>query len=330
MNTATDRIERVYNAIGGKPDAPFAKGELVVDLGFAREFLEWHDIEGGPSSVKEGEVLLECCRRLNTDLVCLQAEEVRNHCHGHNEMAEYVGRFASHGFFVFWIVNGAYQTASTRMGFYDFNVAIAENPEAVFEKMAEISRERLEDMALGVKAGAHGIIVADDIAYAQGAFVSRPFAEQYLAPLWREQVNAARNLKVPVFFHSDGKIDSMLPLIKDAGFDGLQCIEPAAGMDIGKVKSEYGKDLCLMGNIDPALLIESSDSKKEKESYEELSNAMMQLFSAAVPGGRFIFGTCSGLYAGMSPERVLFMYRMADNILKTRFPILDRGAPRFF
>ena len=94
-------------------------------------------------------------------------------------------------------------------------------------------------------------------------------------------MKAARDLGVPVFFHSDGKVESMLPLIKDAGFDGLQCIEPAAGMDIGKVKSEYGKDLCLMGNIDPALLIDGSDSKKE--NYEELSDAVMQLLSAAAP-----------------------------------------------
>jgi uroporphyrinogen decarboxylase len=317
MNTTADRVNRVYNAINGKTGAPFAKGELVIDPGFAQEFLKWLNVETEPSSKNE-DFLLACCRHLNTDLVCLQAGDVRKHCSGPKETGEYVGRFVDQGFFVFWIVNGAYQTANQRMGFYDFNVNVAHDPEAVFEKMSEISREKIEEIALGVKAGAHGIIVADDIAYSQGPFFSQSFAEKFLTPLWLEQVKAARELKVPAFFHSDGNIDSVLPLIKDAGFDGLQCIEPAAGMDIGKVKSLYGKELCLMGNLDPSLLINRPDPENAKGNYRRLSEAVNILLSTASPGGRFIFGTCSGLYAGMSPDRVLLMYRLADKFKSER------------
>ena len=145
-----------------------------------------------------------------------------------------------------------------------------------------------------------------------------------MLPLWLEQAKAAKRLKVPVFFHSDGNIESVLPLIAKAGFDGLQFIEPAASMNIGKVKSAYGKKLCLMGTLDPSLLIDRPDPENEKGNYRKLSGAVKKLLYEASPGGRFIFGTCSGLYAGMSPERVFFMHRLADKCNMERSKQLGR------
>jgi uroporphyrinogen decarboxylase len=99
-----------------------------------------------------------------------------------------------------------------------------------------------------------------------------------------------------------------------AGFDGFQCIEPAAGMEMSQVKAHYGKDLCLMGNIDPAQLIGPNESGTSNHNFECLLKTVEELVSAASPGGRFIFSTCSGLYSGMSPERVLFIYRTVDSL----------------
>jgi hypothetical protein len=67
-----------------------------------------------------------------------------------------------------------------------------------------------------------------------------------------------------------------------------------------------------MGNIEQALLIDRRDEKSPHKNDKRLSNAAKDLISAASPGGRFIFGTCSGLYTGMSPERVFGMYHLVD------------------
>jgi uroporphyrinogen decarboxylase len=77
---------------------------------------------------------------------------------------------------------------------------VAKNREDVFEEMHKISVKIKHDIALGLKAGAHGIIVADDIAYTQGPFIAALFVQEYLMPLWQEQVNGAHHLKAPVFF----------------------------------------------------------------------------------------------------------------------------------
>lgn len=311
-----DRINRVYNAINGQAGAPFAKGELVIDYEFAKEFLNWLGVEIGSKIEKKTDALIACCHHLNMDLVCLHAADVFRQSSGTEEVGSYINRFVKKGLFVFWVVNGAYQTVSMRDGFYNLMIQVARTPERVFEEMSQISQKIIQEIDLGLKAGAHGIILVDDIAYTQGTFIAPSFAEEFLMPLWLEQVNASQRLKAPIFFHSDGNINSILPLIVAAGFNGLQCIEPAAGMEMRQVKSYYGKDLCLMGNIDPALLIERNDLGTSNHNFECLLRSVEDLVSATSPGGRFIFSTCSGLYSGMSPERVLFIYRMADNFGK--------------
>jgi len=169
-------------------------------------------------------------------------------------------------------------------------------------------------MEQDLAAGAHGIIIADDIAYNQGPMVSPKFVADHLLPCWQAQVAAANELGMPVFFHSDGNLNALMPFIVDAGFDGLQCIEPAAGMDIEAIKKENGDRLCLMGNMDPALLSDGPENRDASgdDDLHEVSEATAALISTAAHGGGFIFGTCSGLHEGMRPERVRHMFDLAD------------------
>ena len=64
------------------------------------------------------------------------------------------------------------------------------------------------------------------------------------------QVEMIKKKGVPVLLHSDGNIRGIMEDIIDAGFDGIQSIEPAAGMRIDEIKVKYGDQLVLMGNID--------------------------------------------------------------------------------
>ena len=98
----------------------------------------------------------------------------------------------------------------------------------------------------------------------------------------------------------------------EVGFDGLHCIEPSAGMDIKEIKQEYGERLCLMGNIDPALLVDHNRVGAPDKDNHNLTLAVESLMASAAPGGGFIFGSCSGLHRGMSPRKVHFMFELAE------------------
>jgi uroporphyrinogen decarboxylase len=309
----TSRISRVMNTIRRQDGAFVPKGELILEPAFARDFLEWRSPGHAVGRGSHTDLLIECCRSLKLDLVCLQA----GNGGGREAVAPAnpadVRRFADQDLFVFWVVNGAFQTAMTQGEMMAFLMKIAATPETVAAELERLSERVTAAMAEGVSAGAHGIILADDIAYQQSTYISPTFVARHLLPVWRRQTAFARELGVPVFFHSDGNLNPVLSYIAAAGFDGLQCMEPSAGMDLSEIKKTHGGNLCLMGNIDPALLSEPDDPEGAGNPHEPLRWAVEGVMAAAAGGG-VIFGSCSGLYEGMSPARVDYMYRLASEL----------------
>ncbi|MDD5483371.1 MAG: uroporphyrinogen decarboxylase family protein, partial [Kiritimatiellae bacterium] len=55
---------------------------------------------------------------------------------------------------------------------------------------------------------------------------------------------------LPVMYHTDGKLDEVLPLALEAGVTAIQPIEAKAGNDVCRLKELYAGRLVLVGNID--------------------------------------------------------------------------------
>lgn len=310
-------IELVRNAIRHQPGAGIPTGELTMDRRFMEALLAW---KGRRNIKKMGDMqmLIECSRLLRHDLVCLQSDPGDTDGPDSSTRLRDISRVAGEGLFVFWVVDGAFQRTLHRYGFMAFMKDIAQSPDDVARKMERSSQEVTELIEQGLNHGAHGILIADDIAYQRSTYISPAFGQRYLLPLWRRQVMAVKAHDIPVFFHSDGNLNGFLPLIVEAGFDGLQCIEPAAGMDIVHIRRTYGTRLCLMGNIDPSLLCDPDNRVVGDEGCQKLDRTLTGLITAVGGSGGLIVGSCSGLHAGMSPERVYHMYeRVSQTGLKS-------------
>lgn len=311
-----NHIQRVINAIRHRPGNDIPTGELTMDRPFMESLLAWKGDRSGRGKMTDIQMRIACARFLNHDLICLPVNPIgardRNSAPPYSELT----RAAKEGFFVFWIVDGAFQRAMTRRDFVQFMKTIALRPEDVAEELEQLSRDAEISIIEGVENGAGGILIADDIAYQKSTYVSPAFGERYLVPIWQQQTAAARSAGVPVFFHSDGNINRFLPLIVEAGFDGLQCIEPAAGMDIFEIRRTYGASLCLMGNIDPSLLYKTNRFEIQDDAYRDLDRAIIDLITKIGAGG-LILGSCSGLHRGMSPQRV---WHMAEFVLDRVHP----------
>ena len=315
-------IERVQAAIRRRPLGRVPMGELVVERQFMRAFL----LETtGPSNTGKGvvsktrhELEMAFFHQAGLDLVCLESPNPTGALPDPIARASEVRHFRNAGLFVFVLVNGAFQTLMLTQGFERLLKNIALRPEETAGALERVSHALLPRIRAEVRAGVDGIIIGDDLAYHMGPYVSPAFIEKYLQPCWCQQVACARGLKVSVFLHCDGNINALLPTIAAAGFDGLQCLESAAGMDMAQIKTRYGANLCLMGNIDAGLLSPDSASvsarQGEPTAMQALERAVSGLMSVAAPGGGFIFGTSCGLHLGLEPHKVRYMYTLAREL----------------
>lgn len=80
----------------------------------------------------------------------------------------------------------------------------------------------------------------------------------------------------------------------------MQSLQPSAGMDIEKVKKEYGDQLCLIGNVDLNYLLPFG-------SPEEVTKEVKELVQKAGPEG-FVLSTCNILTDAVPVENAKAMY----------------------
>jgi uroporphyrinogen-III decarboxylase len=74
--------------------------------------------------------------------------------------------------------------------------------------------------------------------------------ERVRAALRRQQPD-----RVPMLEFVVDEIYPLLEMIVGAGADGINPIEPVAGMDLKTVKRLVGERVCILGNIDCARLL---------------------------------------------------------------------------
>jgi len=169
------------------------------------------------------------------------------------------------------------------MGFNTFSFALIDNPELVeliFNKIGSIVLSLFETIVTFDNIGA--IFYSDDIAINTGLFVSPRVYRTYLFP-WMEKIgDLCKKHKIPFIYHTDGDIWSVLDDLKACGVNALQPIEPQA-MNIVELKQKWGKDYCLVGNVDVDLL--ARGTKKQIE------NQVKYLLQNVAPGGGYCLGS---------------------------------------
>ena len=83
----------------------------------------------------------------------------------------------------------------------------------------------------------------------------------YMDIIWpshKRTFDYAHSIGCPVVVHSCGYVETLVPGLVEAGMDCLQAIEVKAGMDLLKLKRDYGDRISLRGGLDIRTL-ESND-----------------------------------------------------------------------
>jgi uroporphyrinogen decarboxylase len=95
----------------------------------------------------------------------------------------------------------------------------------------------------------------EDMCYRSGPLIAPTMFRQFMLPRYRRITDFARSRGVDaIFVDSDGDVSQLIPLWLEAGINGVYPMEVAAGMDVVKLRRQYGRDLLMTGGIDKRVL----------------------------------------------------------------------------
>jgi uroporphyrinogen decarboxylase len=155
----------------------------------------------------------------------------------------------------YWIVGVTpttiFETAWALRGYEQLMMDMAAAPAAA-ERILDVPfRYHQEVTRQLVKLGVDMIWLGDDVGGQNSMLMSPKMWRTFLKPRMAELIASLRavNPAIKIAYHSDGVIYPIIPELIEIGVDVLNPIQPMA-MDPGKLKREYGKDLCFWGSID--------------------------------------------------------------------------------
>lgn len=133
--------------------------------------------------------------------------------------------------------------------FYDDPALVEEMMDAVADFIIAMMAPILDHMDLD----AYGFW--EDMAYKTGPLIGPEMVRRYMLPRYRRVVEFMRSRGVEfIVLDSDGDISSLIPVWLEAGIDTIYPFEAQAGMDVVKVRREYGRELRIWYGIDKRAL----------------------------------------------------------------------------
>jgi|Deesub1362A_J573_1020465.scaffolds.fasta_scaffold01164_11 uroporphyrinogen decarboxylase len=204
-------------------------------------------------------------------------------------------------FYIFALVEGPFQGSLSHIPFEEYCRLVLKDEKKVLELAQKVTENLIEKAKRCILSGADGIIIADDIACNRHTLLSPGVLRDLIFSQLKKAVHAFKELGVPVFYHSDGNINSVLKDIANLRFDGIHSLQPSAQMNMEEVKRRYGEKLTLWGNIE----FETYPQK----SAQELVERSLAIVSSCSSSGGFIFGSSAGLSEKTPVEAVLAVYQ---------------------
>jgi len=142
--------------------------------------------------------------------------------------------------------------------------------------------------------------ICDDTALKNTTMINPKYHRELIIPAYKQAVQILKKAGKYVCFHSDGFTEPYFEGLIEAGFSGVESLEPMAGMNLKHLKEVYGDKLCLIGNIDASQLLPYGTK-------DEVVNAVKQCIRDAGEGGGYMLSACTDITNSCKLENVLTM-----------------------
>ena len=142
--------------------------------------------------------------------------------------------------------------------------------------------------------------ICDDTALKNTTMLNPKYHRELIIPAYKQAVQILRKAGKYVCFHSDGFTEPYFDGLIEAGFSGVESLEPMAGMNLKHLKEEYGDKLCLIGNIDVSQLLPYGTK-------DDVLEAVKKCIRDAGEGGGYMLSACTDITNSCKLDNVLTM-----------------------
>jgi len=143
----------------------------------------------------------------------------------------------------------------------------------------------------------------DDIGIQRGLMMSKRMWRAHILPRHQRLNKAIRRYPVRIMYHSCGAIFPLIaPFADDMGIDVLNPLQPrAAGMDMARIKREFGAKLSFHGGVDIQHTLPFG-------SPEEVQAEAQERCRVLGPGGGYICAPAHYIQADTPIENIIALY----------------------
>ena len=186
--------------------------------------------------------------------------------------------------------------------YLDFSYKLFDDPEGM-----KIAADHKVDQAIAVcskavDAGIDGVAECCDYCFNDGPFISPPMFREFITPYLTRLIQSVKDMGLYFIKHTDGNIMPIIDQIVQCAPHALHSLDPMAGVDIKEIKLKCGDKVCLIGNVNCALLQTGTD--------EEIRESAQYAIINGKPGGGYIFSTSNVAFKGMELEKYLIIHEV--------------------
>jgi len=183
-------------------------------------------------------------------------------------------------------------------------VANRKKAEALLDKLVEMHLENLEKILEAVDGFVQIIQMGDDLGTQLATEISPALYREVFKPRQRlifETVKKRSSLHL--FLHSCGSIVDLLPDLIEVGVEIINPVQTSArGMEPGRLKREFGRDLTFWGG--------GCDTQKVLPlgTVGEIDAQVKERIETFAPGGGFVFTQVHNIMPHVPPRNIVAMY----------------------
>jgi len=177
------------------------------------------------------------------------------------------------------VVMSCIHACSTAMGLEGLAIAAYEQPDWLADAMELVETYNRRTVAVLIDAGVDLVLFDGDCAYKQGLMLSPAMMRRFWFERTRRTVDLLHEAGVWAYYHTDGKVDEVLPMLIELGFAAFHGCEKAAN-DLGHLKRAFGDRITLIGNADQVELTRGPVDRIVAET--------RRMLAIGAPGGRFV------------------------------------------